>query len=91
MTATEVTILRFFRRFQVGPTEMLFLNSADCKVGASSFIPAMRRLIDKGIVVKERPEQAFSLTYEGYRLSRSESVQEPPAKPRAKRKLQRQK
>ena len=91
MTATEVTILRFFRRFQVGPAEMLFLNSADCKVGASSFTPAMRRLIEKGIVVKERPDQAYSLTYEGYRLSRSESVQEPVAKPRAKRKLQRQK
>ncbi len=90
MTATELTILRFFRRFQVGPAEMLFLSSSDCKVGASSFTPAMRRLIEKGIVVKERPDQAYSLTYEGYRLSRSESVQEPPAKPRKKRRAQRQ-
>jgi predicted transcriptional regulator len=85
MTATELTILRFFRRFQVGPTEMLFLNSADCKVGASSFTPAMRRLIEKGIIVKERPEQAYSLTHEGYRLTRT--VKEAPVvKPRGKRK-----
>jgi predicted transcriptional regulator len=30
----------------------------------------MRRLIDKGLVIKERPQQAYSLTRAGYELSR---------------------
>ena len=86
MSATELSILRVFRSYQVGPAEMLFLNSGDCRVSASSFLPAMRRLIDKGMIVKERPEHAYSLTRAGYQLSLSAPSQGPPAKRRAKRK-----
>ncbi|MCL4204396.1 MAG: hypothetical protein KJ000_18075 [Pirellulaceae bacterium] len=69
MTAEELDILRFFRRFQVGPAEMLFFTPNDCKVAAKHFLAAMRSLIDKDLVVKERPIQAYSLTSAGYRLS----------------------
>ena len=86
MTATELRILRVFRSYQVGPAEMLFLSSGDCRVSASSFLPAMRRLIDKGMIVKERPEHAYSLTEAGYEMARSAPVQGPPAKGRRKRK-----
>jgi hypothetical protein len=87
MTASELSILRFFRRFQVGPAEMLFLTSTDCKLGASSFQPAMRSLIEKGMVVEERPEQAYSLTVEGYRMSRTASKKQPSAARRSRRKV----
>ena len=86
MTATEVSIMRVFRSYQVGPAEMLFLNSGDCRVSASSFVPAMRRLIDKGMIIKERPDHAYSLTKAGYELSLTAPAQGPPAKRRAKRK-----
>ena len=86
MTATEVSIMRVFRSYQVGPAEMLFLNSGDCRVSTSSFVPAMRRLIDKGMIIKERPDHAYSLTKAGYELSLTAPAQGPPAKRRAKRK-----
>jgi hypothetical protein len=86
MTAAEMRILRAFRSYQVGPAEMLFLNSSDCRVSASSFLPAMRRLIDKGMIVKERPAHAYSLTKAGYEMSRSAPVQDTPAPRRGKRK-----
>lgn len=69
MTAEELDILRFFRRFQVGPAEMLFFTPNDCKVAAKHFLSAMRSLMDKDLVVKERPIQAYSLTSAGYRMS----------------------
>jgi len=71
MTATEWRILSLFRRYQVGPAEMLFVNSRDCRVTAERFIAAMRRLIDSGMVVKEHHHQAYSLTRAGYEASRS--------------------
>jgi hypothetical protein len=86
MTATELSILRVFRSYRVGPAEMLFLNSGDCRVSASSFLPAMRRLIDKGMIIKERPEHAYSLTKAGYEMSLSAPEHSPPAKRRSRRK-----
>ncbi len=69
MTAEELDILLFFRRFLVGPKEMLFFTPSDCKVAAKQFLAAMHSLIEKDLVVKERPAQAYSLTSAGYRLS----------------------
>lgn len=69
MTAEELDILLFFRRFLVGPKEMLFFTPSDCKVAAKQFVGAMHSLIEKDLVVKERPAQAYSLTSAGYRLS----------------------
>ncbi len=69
MKVAEWDILRFFRRYQVGPAEMLFFGPKDRKVAAGSFRAAMGSLIEQGLVVKERPEQAYSLTTAGYRAS----------------------
>ncbi len=69
MRVAEWDILRFFRRYQVGPAEMLFFGPKDRKVAAGSFRSAMGSLIEQGLVVKERPEQAYSLTTAGYRAS----------------------
>ena len=71
MTAAEWRILSMFRRYQVGPAEMLFVNSRDCQVTAEGFVSAMRRLIDNGMIVKEHPHHAYSLTRAGYEASRS--------------------
>ena len=75
MSAAEWEILRVFRRYKVGPAEMLFLSAADCRTAANSFTSAMGRLIDKGMIIKERPLQAYSLTRAGYRLSREVPVE----------------
>lgn len=80
MKTAELDILRFFRRYQVGPAEMLFFSPADCKVAASHFVSAMRSLIAQGLVVKERPELAYSLTSAGYRLSLSAPTQPVPSR-----------
>lgn len=82
MTTEELRILLFFRRFQVGPEEMLFFTPNDCKVAAKHFIDAMHSLIEKDLVVKERPAQAYSLTKSGYRLS----LKMPPKLPLARMK-----
>lgn len=69
MTPSEKDVLGFFRRYQVGPTQMLFFNPGDCKLTPSDLRAAMRCLIEKGLVIKERPEQAYSLTRAGYERS----------------------
>ena len=71
ITAAEWRILGLFRRYRVRPAEMLFVNFRDCRVTARGFIYAMRRLMAHGLVVKEHPRQAYSLTRAGYEMSRS--------------------
>ncbi|NLF71462.1 MAG: hypothetical protein GX575_20710 [Candidatus Anammoximicrobium sp.] len=71
MTAAEWRILSLFRRYQVGPAEMLFVNSRDCRITAEGFVSAIRRLIENGMLVKEHPHQAYSLTRAGYEASRA--------------------
>jgi RIO-like serine/threonine protein kinase len=71
MTTAERRILSLFRRYRVGPTEMLFVNFRDCRVTAEGFVSAMRRLIENGMVVKEPHKQAYSLTQAGYDASRT--------------------
>ena len=71
MTVAEWRILSLFRRYHVGPAEMLFVNSRDCRVTAEGFVSAMRRLIENGLIVKEHPKQAYSLTQAGYTASRT--------------------
>jgi predicted transcriptional regulator len=69
MSADECTVLEFFRRYETGPHQMLFFTLYNCKMPANRLRTAMRGLIERGLVVKERPEQAYSLTRDGYRLS----------------------
>jgi predicted transcriptional regulator len=71
MSATETAILTFFRRYQIGPHQMLFFNANDCKLGPGSFRTAMQSLVSRGLVIKERPAKAYSLTRDGYDLSLS--------------------
>jgi hypothetical protein len=69
MNANEFAILVYFRRYQIGPAEMLFFNPHDCKVPPRPFQAGMQSLMRRGMVVKERSNQAYSLTREGYDLS----------------------
>jgi RIO-like serine/threonine protein kinase len=69
MTSIECAILGFFRRYQIMPNEMLFFNPHDCKIAPTAFDTAMRSLVDRGLVAKERAKQAYSLTEQGYDLS----------------------
>jgi hypothetical protein len=74
MSASESTILQFFRRYQIGPAQMLFFNPGDCKLSTGMFNSAMQSLIARGMVIKERPKQAYSLTHTGYDASMLEPV-----------------
>lgn len=79
MSADEGVILRFFRDYQAGPSEMLFFNPNNgCKLQPSHFNRAIDSLIDRGLVTKERPKLAYSLTSAGYELSLA--VEEKPAR-----------
>jgi hypothetical protein len=69
MTPSEAAILTFFRRYEIGPAEMLFFNPGDCKLGIAPFYSAMESLVRRGLVVKERHKLAYSLTRNGYTLS----------------------
>ena len=71
MNAAEYSILDFFGRYLVRPSEMLFCCPNDCRITDKRFHSAMLRLVEKGLVIKERPRQAYSLTEAGYRLARS--------------------
>jgi hypothetical protein len=87
MKTAELDILRFFRHYQVGPAEMLFFGPNDRKGAAGTFRSAMGSLISQGLVVKERPEQAYSLTSAGYRASLSAPEPRAPGvrSPRSRR------
>ncbi len=74
MSEGEADILRFFRTYQVGVNEMLFLNSGFAKAHPPQFKRAMQALMERGLVVQERPRDAYSLTASGYRASLSLSA-----------------
>ena len=71
MTASECSIMVFFHRYEIGPHQMLFFNPGDCKLAESRFREAMQSLMIRGLVIKERPKHAYSLTRPGYDLSLS--------------------
>ena len=89
MTPAETNILIFFRRYGARPTQMLFFNPNDCKMSPAPFRTAMESLMRQGLVVKERPKLAYSLTRDGYDLAVSiapqrQSPSSRPAKKNAK-------
>ena len=71
MNAAEFSILDFFGRYLVRPSEMLFCCANDCRITDKRFRSAVLSLVEKGRLVKERPRQAYSLTEAGYRVARS--------------------
>jgi hypothetical protein len=71
MTVAEWNILLQFRLYQVRPAEILFVTARDCRVTGRTFGSAMRRLVERGLVVKEDAKEAYSLTQAGYAAARS--------------------
>lgn len=71
MTTEELKVLGLFRRYLVRPAEMLLVYAQECRVSTRRLLPVMRGLVAKGLVVKERPPGAYSLTPEGYRCSKA--------------------
>lgn len=61
MSASTSTVLAIFRRYRVGPHQMLFLYNLDASAQA-----ALTQLIDDGFIVKEKPKNAYCLTASGY-------------------------
>lgn len=62
MTPAEHKIMAVFRRFRVGPYKMLCMNH----FVDEAFLAAMEHLIDRKLVVKDRPAHAYYLTRAGY-------------------------
>jgi hypothetical protein len=69
MSDAEVKILRQFRQYRMGARAMLFFNAGLSRSHPRAFCQAMTALIRDGLVVKERPRDAYSLTPLGYRAS----------------------
>lgn len=69
MSVDESIILALFRQYKIGPEEMLFFNAGTCKLSGAPFRNAMQSLMNRGMVIKERPKEAYSLTRQGYTLS----------------------
>jgi hypothetical protein len=81
MSASEINILRQFRRFQIRPAQMMFFPSGQGKTGGREFTMAMNSLIKRGLVLPERHKGAYSLTRSGYEASLS-AAREVAASPR---------
>ena len=81
MNAAECSILDFFGRYLVGPSEMLFCCANDCRITDRRFRSAMLSLVEKGLMIKERPRQAYSLTEAGYRVARSRRTKQSGVRP----------
>jgi hypothetical protein len=71
MSEHEMNIMRCFRRYRVEAGGMLFFNEVASKPHPPSFHAAMSSLIRDGLVVKERPRDAYSLTARGHLASLS--------------------
>jgi hypothetical protein len=71
MSDSEVEIMRYFRRFDVRVGQMLFFDTGPQRADAARFYQAIESLIQRGLVVEERPHCAYSLTRSGYRASLS--------------------
>jgi len=71
MNPAEVKILRQFRSYGLRTNEMLFFNRSLAKPHLPDFTRAIQTLIDRGLLVKERHQDAYSLTTLGYQASMS--------------------
>jgi hypothetical protein len=67
MTGTELDIMRLFRAYGVTAHQMLFFPAGFAKPDSRKFSGAMQSMIERGLVVKERNHEAYSLTARGYR------------------------
>jgi hypothetical protein len=61
MNSATMKVLGIFRRYRVGPGEMLFIHNLDHAPQL-----AMAKLISDGLVLKERAKNAYCLTDTGF-------------------------
>ena len=66
LSASEQRVLQVFRKFRVGPGQMLCLNSNDQK----RFRSSLQKLLSKNVLVRETFKGAYSLTPEGFTVMR---------------------
>ncbi|HVU86028.1 MAG TPA: hypothetical protein VHD36_01825 [Pirellulales bacterium] len=66
MDDAALKVLAIFRRYRVGPGQMLFIHNLDSGLNA-----AMTRLMDDGLVTSAGPKNAFCLTASGYAAVRA--------------------
>ena len=65
----EASVLRTFRTYQVSARQMLVLNHGHTKPPPASYARALQSLLERGLVVRERFPNAYSLTALGYQAS----------------------
>jgi hypothetical protein len=61
MNDAAIKVLAIFRRYRVGPGQMLFIHNLDSGSNA-----AMTRLVDDGLVTLAGPKNAYCLTPSGF-------------------------
>ena len=66
MSPSMLRVLAIFRRYRVGPGEMLFIHNLDHGPQV-----AMSKLISDGLVIKEGPRNAYCLTESGFAAMQS--------------------
>ncbi|HJT32113.1 MAG TPA: hypothetical protein VJ783_08720 [Pirellulales bacterium] len=69
MSPAEQKVLAIFRMYRVSPYQMLCLN----RVTQGNLEAPLQRLIQRGLVVKERTKDAYHLTPAGYVAAQSET------------------
>jgi predicted transcriptional regulator len=69
MRRSVADVLAIFRRYQVGPHQMLFINNPP-----DNLRDALVSLINAGLVQRERPKNAYCLTERGFAAVRSLST-----------------
>jgi hypothetical protein len=66
MNDAAIKVLAIFRRYQVGPGQMLFIHNLDAGANA-----AITRLVDDGLVTRAGPKNAYCLTNSGFAAVRA--------------------
>jgi hypothetical protein len=69
ISGAELDILKIFRAYAVKEQQMLFFPTNFTKPQSRTFTAAMQSMIERGWVIKERRQGAYSLTSLGYRES----------------------
>ena len=67
MKQSTQDVFAIFRRYQVGPHQMLFINNPP-----GGMRTALAGLISAGLILRERPKNAYCLTDLGYATMRSQ-------------------
>jgi hypothetical protein len=62
LSSTQLAVLAVFRRFRMGPGQMLCFSRSDVEV----FCAPLRELADNGLLVTERFSGGYSLTPTGF-------------------------